>query len=158
MSHDAARLFQCHLSPAPGLHLSGALVRETFRSVPNFLVSLLIAFFPKCAMCWATYMSMLGSVWLARAPYLAWLFPALLALSGLNLLLLLRKARRKGYGPFLLGLAGIAVILGGRSQFPAERWLLLLGMSLMFSSSLLGSFSTGPRPSVSTTTRKQGHP
>jgi hypothetical protein len=140
VNRDVAKTRQCHLASAPRAQPSGAMVKKASRSLLTILLSILIAFFPKCPVCWATYMSMFGSVWLAQTPYVAWLFPVLLALSGLNLLLLLRGAPRKGYGPFLLSLAGIVVILGGRSLFPLERWLFLIGMSLMFLSSLLNSF------------------
>jgi hypothetical protein len=126
----------------------------------TILLSILIAFFPKCPVCWATYMSMFGSVWLADTPYAAWLFPVLLAVAGVNLLLLLKRAPKKGYSPFLLSLAGILVTLGVRNLFPMERWLLLLGMALMILSSLLNSFSMSvvhSKPSTSDFIRKQGH-
>ncbi|NVJ22383.1 hypothetical protein HUW62_14260 [Myxococcus sp. AM011] len=116
----------------------------TARSVLTVLLSVLVAFFPKCAMCWAAYFSMFGSVWLARTPYVEWLFPALLALSGVHLLLLWRKAPRRGYGPFVLSLLGLAVIVGARGQLEPVRWLLFLGMALMVLGSLLNGFSIRP--------------
>lgn len=125
-------------SPRPvPVALTASAVRPAFTAV----LSLLLAFFPKCPVCWATYMSMFGGVWMAGIPYLSWLLPVLLVVSLLNLLLLLKRAPQRGYGPFLLGLMGVAVVLGGRSQWPQERWLLLIGMALMITSSLVSSFS-----------------
>ncbi|WP_282418687.1 hypothetical protein [Polyangium sp. 15x6] len=121
-------------------------------------MSVLIAFFPKCPVCWATYMSMFGSVWLARMPYVAWLHPLLVGLSALNLLLLLKRASKKGYGTFLLGLAGVAIILGGRSLFPEARWLLFCGIALMVASSLASSFTIDrSMTSGFQLSRKDGH-
>jgi hypothetical protein len=104
-------------------------------------LSLLVAFFPKCAVCWAAYMSLLGSAWLARAPFVSWLLPVLAGLCGVHLLLLVRKCRKKGPAPLLFSLGGVALILLGRSFFPLERWLLLCGVLLMLAGSLLNSFS-----------------
>lgn len=102
------------------------------------LLSLLLAFLPKCALCWAAWLGMLGGVGLASGgPALDWLFPVLLGLCSLHLLLLLRGARHRGPGPFALSLAGFGVILAARQAPVPERWLLLLGIALMVSGSLL---------------------
>ena len=107
----------------------------------SFLLSLLIAFFPKCPVCWAVYMSMFGGLGIARLPYLKWLLPVLLLLFALNLYLLYRKANKTGYGPFITTLAGAVLILLGRNLFPAEKELLYTGMVLVISGSLWSSFS-----------------
>jgi hypothetical protein len=106
------------------------------------VLSVLLAFFPKCALCWAAYMSMFGCVVVARAPYVSWLFPVLVGLAGVHLALLLRKSRNKGYGPFLSSLAGVALLLTGRTFFPEERWVLFLGLLLLAASSLAASFGS----------------
>ena len=41
----------------------------------------------------------------------------------------------------MLGLIGLAIILGGRCLFPQDRWLLFCGMALMVASSLVSSFT-----------------
>nr|AYM54454.1 hypothetical protein [Myxococcus fulvus] len=120
--------------------LSGA----TARSVLTVFLSVLMAFFPKCAMCWAAYLSLFGSVGLASAPAVEWLFPVLLGLSGVHLGLMLRRAPRKGYVPFVLSLVGLAVILGARQQLPVRPWLSFLGIALMAGGSLLNGFSVRP--------------
>jgi len=157
MNGESAQACQCHLAAAPPMEAKGAGVERASRPMLTALLSILIAFFPKCPVCWATYMSMFGSVWLARTPYVAWLYPVLLGLSALNLLLLLKRAPKNGYGPFLLSLAGIAVILGGRSLFPQERWILFCGMALMVSMSLVNSFTVDRfKAAVFPFTRKEG--
>jgi len=116
-------------------------VKKTARAIPPFLISVLFAFFPKCPVCWAVYMSMFGSVGLARLPYMRWLLPVLLLLLIFHLFLIYRKIPQKGYIPFLLSFAGAGVILCGRALFPAGNWLLLSGMALIIAGSLVNSFS-----------------
>jgi hypothetical protein len=141
---------RCACAAAPAGRVRAA------RSLGAVALGVLIAFFPRCPMCWAAYMSMFGSVWLARTPYLGWLFPALLALAGLHLLLLLRAARRSGYAPVLLSVVGTALIVVGRS-LPHERWLLWTGMCLMAAGSLLSGYSAERfANSVSLLTKKRG--
>jgi hypothetical protein len=123
--------------------------KKTARAVPSMLLSLLIAFFPKCPFCWAAYMSMFGSLGLAQLPYLKWLLPVLMALLAVHLFLLYKKIPQKGYLPFVLSLAGAIIIIGGRTYFPAEKWLLITGMSLVISGSLLNSFSFARLPFAS---------
>nr|AYM52829.1 hypothetical protein [Myxococcus fulvus] len=109
------------------------------------LLGVLLAFLPKCAMCWAAWASLLGGVGLASGPALDWLFPVLLGLSALHLLLLLRSVPKRGPVPFVLSLAGFAVILGAREQPVPERWVLLLGIALMVGGSLLNGRSVPSR-------------
>ncbi|MFN0214541.1 MAG: hypothetical protein ACKVT2_09825, partial [Saprospiraceae bacterium] len=87
------------------------------------------------------YMSMFGSFGLARTPYMGWLFPVLICFLGLHLLLLLKKAPQKGYGPFLVSLAGALLIVFGRNLFPSDEWILFSGMLFILSGSLWSSFS-----------------
>lgn len=121
-------------------------IKKTSRSLPSLLTSVLIAFFPKCPMCWAVYMSMFGSLGLARLPYMPWLLPVLLVFLAVHLLVLLRKAwQRQYFLPFWLSLSGVSVLLAGRSFFPQEKWLLISGMILIISGSLLHQFSNNIR-------------
>lgn len=115
--------------------------KKTARAIPPLLFSILFAFFPKCPVCWAVYMSMFGSLGLARLPYMGWLFPVLLLCLAAHLFLVYRKIPQKGYVPFLLSFAGAIAILSGRTFFPTEKWLLLTGMALIVSGSLFNSFS-----------------
>lgn len=117
-------------------------IKKTSRSLPSIATSILIAFFPKCPMCWAVYMSMFGSLGLAPLPYLPWLLPVLLVCLALHLFMLLRKAIQRHYFfPFWISLAGAIVIMAGRTFLPQEKWLLFTGMAFIISGSLLNSFS-----------------
>lgn len=138
----------CCCTPAAGQDKSNALskIKKTSRSLPSLLTGILIAFFPKCPMCWAVYMSMFGSLGLAKLPYMPWLLPVLLGFLLLHLAMLLRKAvQRHYYLPFWASVAGAGVLLAARSFFPAERWLLLSGMVLVIAGSLLNNFSNSYR-------------
>src|SRR3954462_5246974 len=113
------------------------------RTLPSVLLSILIAFFPKCPACCIAYLSMFGSVGLAVTPYVEWLYPLLLASLGLHLGLLLAKAHRKGYGPVVLSLGGGVLILASRIFLP-NQFITITGISLIFAGSLWNSFSGAP--------------
>lgn len=126
------------VEPAPKRPLE---IKKTAKSVPSVLLGLGVAFFPKCPMCWAAYMSMLGGIGLSNLPYMKWLFPVLVGFLGLHLFLIFRKVKAKGYGPFLLSLSGALAILGARELFSGSQPVLLTGMVLLVAGSLWNSFS-----------------
>jgi hypothetical protein len=86
-------------------------------------------------------MSTFGSLGLVQLPYMPWLLPVLLLFFAVHLFMLYRKIPQKGYLPFLMSLGGAIVILACRSFLPQEKWLLVTGMILIISGSLLNSFS-----------------
>ena len=110
------------------------------RSMPSILMGALIVLFPKCPICWAVYLSMLGSLALSQLPYTSWLLPVLLSTLAFNLFMLFRKSEQNGYLPFALNLAGAVLILSGEFFFPTEKWLMIAGMGMIVSGSLLNSF------------------
>lgn len=123
---------------------------KTAKTLPSTLLSILIAFFPKCPLCWAAYMSMFGFLGLSRLPYLSWLLPVLLAFLAFHLFVLWRKASRSGYYlPLLLSIAGALFILCGRTWLPGEKWVLVTGMTGIIAGSLFNSFPIKRFPSVS---------
>lgn len=132
--------------PAKPLAKAVAHAGRTAKTLPSALLSIGIAFFPKCPFCWAAYMSALGSLGLVKIPYLPWMLPVLLGLLALHLLVLLRQLTQGRYWPFVCGVLGTACILLGRSVWPHEAWLLLAGPGLLIVGSLLNSFSI-PLPS-----------
>ena len=76
------------------------------------LISLSIAFFPKCPLCWYGYLSVLGISGLKTIPYSPWLFPVLLIFLGLHLLIIFRaRKKRNGITPFLFSTIGSLFIL-----------------------------------------------
>lgn len=114
--------------------------RKTLKAIPSMLLSVFIAFFPKCPVCWAVYMSMFGSLGLARLPYMGWLLPVLLFFLAVHLFMIYKKSVSNSYVPFLLSLTGAVIILVGRFSFNNEKWLLVTGMVCLISGSLLSRF------------------
>lgn len=114
--------------------------RKTLRAIPSMLLSVFIAFFPKCPVCWAVYMSMFGSLGLARLPYMGWLLPVLLFFLALHLFMIYKKSASDSYAPFLLSLTGAVIIVVARFSFNNEKWLLIAGMICLISGSLLSQF------------------
>lgn len=100
-----------------------------------------VAFFPKCAICWAAYLSVFGILGTARVPYLRWLYPLLAAMLGVQLLLALRRAPQTGYGPFVLGMGGTLTVLAGRDYLPFAQWILITGVLLIAAGSLWDGLS-----------------
>ncbi|UOQ52796.1 hypothetical protein [Hymenobacter cellulosivorans] len=112
------------------------------KSVPPTLVSLGIAFFPKCPMCWAAYMSVLGSIGLTRLPaYQPWMLPVLVGLLVLHLYLLFRQFAAQRYWPFACSLLGAACLLLARIGVVSGPWLALAGIAALVTGSLLNTFS-----------------
>ncbi|MBB6499932.1 hypothetical protein [Pedobacter cryoconitis] len=117
-------------------------VTKTVKAIPSAMMSILIAFFPKCPLCWAVYMSMFSSIGLAQIPYLPWLLPILIGFMGVHLLLLFKKIRTKGYLPFFISLCGCGLLLLNRFAFPAEKLISMTGLSLIIIGSLLNNLTT----------------
>ena len=120
----------CGAGPA-----KGRLV--VLKAVPPASLGVLIAFFPKCPVCWAVYMSMFSSVGLANVPYTRWLFPLLLAILTLHLVMLLRNAPKAGWMPFLLSFAGSVTVVWSRALAGTGAWVLLTGMTLIVVGSVI---------------------
>ena len=132
----------CHKdTQACSTEKTASKVRTTTKALPSIFTSILIAFFPKCPVCWAVYMSMFGSLGLARLPYMPWLLPVLLLFLAFHLFMLFRKVPQNGFLPFAMSLEGAVMVLSGRFFFPLQQWMLISGMALIISGSLLNSFS-----------------
>lgn len=130
---------RCHCRkglPDTGL----ATAAKATKTLPSTLLSIFIAFFPKCPVCWAAYMSMFGCVGLAKLPYMKWLFPFLLILLGIHLYVLYRGAIRKGYLPFLISILGSMVVVLSRVFAVGEKLPLLVGMAAIIGGSVLNGF------------------
>lgn len=71
-----------------------------------------VAFFPKCPVCWAAYLSVFGIAGLDRLPYTPWLLPVFVGLMLVNLNSLWSRGRATGrLGGFYLACAGALAIL-----------------------------------------------
>ena len=112
------------------------------RPACSLVLSVLIAFLPKCPVCWAAGLGALGIIDATALSHLSWLFPGLVALLGVQLLLLLRQASQTHYGPFALALSGAAIFLAGRHYAPAARGILATGVLLVAAGSLWHSIAS----------------
>ena len=76
------------------------------------LGSLALAFFPKCPVCWAAYLSVFGIAGLSRIPYAPWLAPAFAALMLLNVaaVWLRSRATRRMSGFYLVSAGALAIL------------------------------------------------
>lgn len=76
------------------------------------VLSFATAFFPKCAACWAMYLSVFGVASMERIPYSPWLLPVLAGLLLVNLGSLWRRGHRlRRYSGFYVATAGALTIL-----------------------------------------------
>jgi protein SCO1/2 len=76
------------------------------------LLSFATAFFPKCAACWAMYLSIFGIASLERIPFTPLLLPVLAGLLLVNLGSLWRQGRsQRRYSGFYVAAAGMVTIL-----------------------------------------------
>ena len=88
------------------------ITKAVLRNFSALLFPILIAIFPKCPMCWASYMSAFGIAGLNEIPYSPWLVPLFAVGIGINLLVLYRLSkRRNGLFPFWASALGVAVLL-----------------------------------------------
>ena len=131
----------CAQLPAPA-RAARRRASHLSRAVPPALLSVGIAFFPKCPLCWAAYLSVLGSLGVAHLPaYQPWMLPLLVALLLEHLYLLYRQLAARRYGPFACSVAGAVCLLLGRLVLPQHPALALVGMGALVLGSLLKSFS-----------------
>lgn len=115
--------------------------KPTIKAVSSLGLSFLVAFFPKCPLCWAAYLSMFGSFGVSNLPYMGWLYPVLIGFLLLHLYLVFRKREVKGYGPFVLSIIGALILLGSRIFSWEDKNLLIAGMAFILIGSLWNSFT-----------------
>lgn len=112
--------------------------RGTASPVLGTLASLAVAFFPKCPVCWAAYLSLFGVAGLQRIPYSPWLQPVLAAVMLINLASLWFRGRSTGRrSGFYLALAGALAILASRAA-PGLEGAALWGVGLTVAGSVAG--------------------
>jgi len=98
---------------------SGGGWRSSLAALPGIGASLLPAGI--CPACWPAYAGLLSSLGLGFLTENAWLFPLtlvflLIAVGSLGF----RARRRRGYGPFALGLLASAILLTGKFHFASD--------------------------------------
>jgi protein SCO1 len=115
--------------------------RKTAAPMFATLAALGVAFFPKCPICWAGYMSAFGVVGLERIPYSPWLQPALVAVILINLASVWLRGRSTGLmsGFYIVSAGALAIVVFkmGLGWESAAIW----GAVLTLAGSLLSALS-----------------
>ncbi len=115
-------------------------IRQLFNSVSTIVLPLIIAFFPKCPICWMAYLSFFGIASMESIPYSPWLFPVVCVMLVLNLILLYRIAkRRNGMIPFVVSCTGTFFLLLIAISEGVWEWPLVPGLILLLIGALLNS-------------------
>jgi protein SCO1/2 len=113
--------------------------RKTLSPMFGALASLGVAFFPKCPMCWAGYLSLFGIAGLNQIPYSPWLQPVLIAVMLINLASMWLRGRITGRmsGFYLVSAGALAVVISrmGLGWENAAIW----GVALTLAGSLLNA-------------------
>lgn len=100
------------------------------------------ALLPKvaCPACWPAYAGFLGSVGLPLLMEASWLLPVTSAFLVIAIgVLAFRARRRRGYGPFLLGLVAAAFVLIGKFALESDPTM-YTGIGLLVAASLWNSW------------------
>lgn len=80
--------------------------------------ALIVAVLPKCPLCLAAYLSVLGFVGISPLQYSSWILPLTIFFSAVTLFIFFRQAKRNAnYFPFFLGLFGLTFISLGKFYF-----------------------------------------
>jgi hypothetical protein len=128
----------CVASPVVGLPASRSAVaraRSAGRHLP-LLPALALVLLPKCPLCVAAYLGILGSFGASAWVHGAWGLPLGVGLLGVTLgALSLRALRSRDYRPPLVGLAGAAALLAGKFGSDAPP-LLYAGAAALLCASL----------------------
>jgi hypothetical protein len=118
--------------------------RTGWRSSLATLPGIGLAFLPKiaCPACWPAYAGVLTSLGLGFLLDVRWLFPLtavflLVAVVALGF----RARRRRGFGPFVVGLGASAVVLVGKFRFESDP-AMYAGLGLLIAASI---WNTWPR-------------
>jgi protein SCO1/2 len=115
--------------------------RKTTSTMFGTLASLGVAFFPKCPICWAGYMSVFGIAGLQRIPYSPWLQPVLIAVMLINLTSMWLRGNSTGrMSGFYLVSAGALVIIVSKMGLGWEN-VAVWGVALTLAGSLFSALS-----------------
>jgi protein SCO1 len=113
-----------------------------FHSGSSIVLGVLMAFFPKCPVCWISYMSVLGITGARSIPYSPWFLPVIIVLLAVNLYFLhWRATARNGRAPFVVSLIGSILLFLSVPYFEQPRWLMIPGIGLLVGGSVLQALS-----------------
>jgi protein SCO1 len=106
------------------------------------LAAIALAFFPKCPLCWASYLSLFGIAGLEKIPYSPWLQSLFAVIMLFNLATVwFRRHSRPGMVSFWLVAAGTLTILIFQLVIGWQT-AAILGVGLTMAGSLLSAFAT----------------
>jgi protein SCO1 len=127
--------------PVPETAAPAAAHRKTTSHVLGTLASLGVAFFPKCPICWAAYLSLFGVAGLQSVPYSPWLQPLLVAVMLINLGSVWLRGRSTGRMSafYLVGAGALAIFISKAG--PGFENAAPLGVALTLAGSLLSAFN-----------------
>lgn len=105
----------------------------------SLIPAILIAIFPKCPFCLATYMGVLGVTGLGALPHYAWFgYVLALSLSGVILLISYRALQRKIYLPIYFVIPGSAILIVGKLVYGSSL-LTGIGLALISAASVINA-------------------
>lgn len=128
--------------------------REGLLALPGIGVALL----PKlaCPLCWPLYASIVSSLGLGFLISTAYLLPITVAFMVMILgVLAFRANQRRGFGPFLLGIAASAAVLMGKFYLESA-FVTYSGIGLLVAASVWNAVSRRVVESCSCKTVKEG--
>lgn len=106
------------------------------------VASVLVVLMPKCAMCWAAYMSVFTSLGLTAVRYQPWFLPVSIALFVCTLIkLLITAVRRRNYTAFALALIGSSVILY-QKYYPVPETMRMVAMLMLVAAVMMDNLRT----------------
>jgi protein SCO1 len=108
-------------------------------SILSPLAFLGLAFFPKCPICWAAYLSFFGIAGLKQIPYSPWLQPVFVAIVLINLFSVWLRGRATGHMiGFYFVLIGVFMIISSKIEANLEG-IAGLGVAVTFVGSILSA-------------------
>jgi protein SCO1 len=111
-------------------------------SLLGTLAALGVAFFPKCPVCWAAYLSVFGIAGLERLEYTPWLQPVLVIVMLMNLATVWLRSRATGrLSGLLLVCAGAIAILASKTTLAWDS-AALCGVALTSVGSVMSALGT----------------
>jgi protein SCO1/2 len=115
----------------------GRKVARASTPILGTVAAFAVAFFPKCPICWAAYLSMFGIAGLNQIPYLPWMQPILIVAMLINLVSVWLRGWLTGriLASCLVSAGAILVLIS--KMWPAGEKAVLFGVMLTFTGSIL---------------------
>ena len=112
-----------------------APARASCRAASPMLTTLIAggaALFPKCPVCWASYLSVFGIAGIEQIPYASWMYPVLVTMMLLNLASLWWRSRstERMSGFYLAALGALAIVATKTNLVPGLSPMWGVGLTL----------------------------